>query len=724
MSTDRVAEDGSEEPTLYDRLGGATGIEGCVRDFYERVLADDQLAGFFESVDMEEQAKQLGRYLAQAVGGPREYRGRGMRAAHRELGVGEADFGRTVEHLQAALDAANVPSKEREELIARLAPLAKEVIDPRGGGVVQSDGEEERVMESAKNDNQVARLASMVEAVPVNVMYADAETLEIEYLNAASIETLKIIEEHLPIQADQIIGTCIDTFHADPAVQRRILSNPANLPHRAVIDVGPEKLDLLVSAVHDDGGAFVGVMATWEIVTQKLETENEVARVRNMMENAPFNVMYANVETFTIDYLNPSSIKTLKGIEEHLPVRVEDLQGVSIDSFHADPAVQRRILSDPSNLPHDTVIGVGPEKLSLLVSAIHDGNGKYVGAMATWDVITERLRLEEEQRESQEREREQARELEEKVGALLETVGKAAEGDLTVEIPVRGEDPVGKVGEGFAALLAELRSSMASIGGHSETLAAASEELTAVSQQMSANAEETSAQAESVSSASDIVSQNIQTVSAGAEQMNASIREISTNATDAVKVASSAVEVAQGASETVQKLGESSTEIGKVIKVITSIAQQTNLLALNATIEAARAGEAGKGFAVVANEVKELAKETAKATEDIGRKIEAIQADTGGAVDAIAEITTVINQINETQTTIASAVEEQTATTNEIGRNVTEAAKGAAEIAETISGVATAATSTTEGASDTQRSSTELASMASELKKSIEKFTY
>ena len=106
-------------------------------------------------------------------------------------------------------------------------------------------------------------------------------------------------------------------------------------------DLMNEKLDLLVSAVHDDGGTFVGVMATWDIVTQKLETENEVARVRNMMENAPFNVMYANVETFTIDYLNPSSIKTLKGIEEHLPVRVDDLQGVAIDSFHADPAVQR-----------------------------------------------------------------------------------------------------------------------------------------------------------------------------------------------------------------------------------------------------------------------------------------------------------------------------------------------------------------------------------------------
>ncbi|MFA7323882.1 MAG: methyl-accepting chemotaxis protein, partial [Candidatus Nanopelagicales bacterium] len=169
---------------------------------------------------------------------------------------------------------------------------------------------------------------------------------------------------------------------------------------------------------------------------------------------------------------------------------------------------------------------------------------------------------------------------------------------------------------------------------------------------------------------------------------------------------------------------DSSVEIGKVIKVITSIAQQTNLLALNATIEAARAGEAGKGFAVVANEVKELAKETARATEDISHKIEAIQTDTTSAVEAIGEISTVINQISDIQNTIASAVEEQTATTNEIARNVSSAASGSQDISASISTVADAAQSTRQGAEDSQRAAVELATMAAELQRLLGQFQY
>jgi methyl-accepting chemotaxis protein len=298
-----------------------------------------------------------------------------------------------------------------------------------------------------------------------------------------------------------------------------------------------------------------------------------------------------------------------------------------------------------------------------------------------------------------------------------------ASGDLTRDdLKVRSQDELGDLTTAINKMSGSLKRMIMAITENSLHVSTASEELSSTSQQITANSEETSAQAKVVSDATAQVSQNLQTVATGAEEMGASIKEIAKNASEAAKIATSAVRVAETTTATVSKLGESSSEIGQVIKVITSIAQQTNLLALNATIEAARAGEGGKGFAVVANEVKELAKETAKATEDISRKIEAIQTDTKAAVDAIASISEVINQVNGISNTIATAVEEQNATTNEMARNVSEAAHGSGEITSNIAGVAQAAESTSRGASDTQKAAQQLVETSAELRRLVEQF--
>lgn len=315
-----------------------------------------------------------------------------------------------------------------------------------------------------------------------------------------------------------------------------------------------------------------------------------------------------------------------------------------------------------------------------------------------------------------------AEELKRKVDSILIVVSAAAQGDLTRNITVSGNDAIGQMGEGLSGFLKDLRGSMSKLAQNSQALSSSAEELSATSQEMSSNAEETSAQANVVSAGAEQVNSNLQTVASGTEEMSVTIKDIAKNATEAARVATTAVKVAEDTNQIVSKLGDSSTEIGQVIKVITSIAQQTNLLALNATIEAARAGEAGKGFAVVANEVKELAKQTAKATEDISSKIEAIQSDTKNAVNAIQQISGIIKQVNDISNTIATAVEEQNATTNEMARNVSEAARGSGEISKNIGGVADAAKSTTQGANDSLKAAQSLAQMSTELRELVQRF--
>lgn len=510
-------------------------------------------------------------------------------------------------------------------------------------------------------------MSGAFENLGTSIFLADRD-LKLIYMNQRARSVLLEMEADLlaafRLRVEDLIGQSLDVFHGSRAAQIRSKLNDArNLPIRSNIKIGERTLDLNVNSVLKPSGEFVALVVNWEDISQAKKTSDEVERMRQMVENAPINMIRAST-SFVIEYMNQSSINTLRKLEHLLPIKVDQIIGQSIDIFHKHPEHQRKLLADPKNLPHRAKIRLGPETLDLLVSAMVDDKGKYLGPMVTWDVITAQVAAEKTK----------------------------------------------------ADILDQLTLTASSILDNSNS-------LNNISQQMTGNAEETAAQAGIVSAASEEVSKNVEVVSTGAQQMLTSIREISKSANEAARVAKNAVGVAESTTDTISKLGESSVEIGKVIKVITTIAQQTNLLALNATIEAARAGEAGKGFAVVANEVKELAKETAKATEEIGLKIETIQGATRSAVTAIAEVSGIINQINDISNVIAAAVEEQTATTNEIGRNVAQAAQGTNEIARNISGVAQAARNTSSGAADMQQTVASLSRVSSELDALIAKST-
>jgi methyl-accepting chemotaxis protein len=306
--------------------------------------------------------------------------------------------------------------------------------------------------------------------------------------------------------------------------------------------------------------------------------------------------------------------------------------------------------------------------------------------------------------------------------AAVAALRRVAQRDYTVDVPVRGRDEIAQMSEALNNAVGDIRTAIRTIADSASSLTEASERLTVISLDVDSSSEQTSGQAGSVSDSSILVTERVREAAQGAEQMTAAIREISGNTTTVAQIAMGAVTTAQQTTDAMSKLSTSTDEIGNVIKLITSIAEQTNLLALNATIEAARAGESGKGFAVVASEVKDLAQSTARATEDIGKRILAIQDDTSNAIGAIGRITNVINEINEYQASIAGAVEEQTATTNELSRLFDDAAHGAQAINQSIERVAATAAQTAGGATSTREAAADLTALAASLNTVVRRF--
>lgn len=518
-------------------------------------------------------------------------------------------------------------------------------------------------------------------------------------------------------------GLDLAAVHGEPAGMREALADPARLPYEHKVKLDGTVYKCVVTALQDGTGAPAGFASAWEDQTKRHRIEIELGRVMSMIESCPTHIICADPD-LTIQYVNPAGRRSLQALSQVLPIKDGEVTGKSLAAFFDPPADVGRKLQDPGNLPYRARVCFEGETLEFLVTATYDHQQNYIGPMLTWEVLTARLAADRTIQETRDREQREAAELRARVDTILAAVHAAASGNLTHDIPVLGSDAIGQLGVELGRFFRDLRQSIGKIAGHADTLAAASEELSAVNKSVTVSAGNTSAEARVVSAATDEVTRNIQTAAIGTEEMGASIHEISRNAADAARVAGEAVQLAERTNGMMSQLDSSSQQIGKVLKLITSIAQQTNLLALNATIEAARAGEAGKGFAVVAKEVKDLAKETAHATEEIGQRIETIQSDTARALGAIREIGAIITRIHEIQTVIAGAVEEQTATTNEMARNIADAARGSGEISQTIATVARDAEATSESTNSSEKATGELAAMAADLRRLVNRFTH
>ena len=390
-------------------------------------------------------------------------------------------------------------------------------------------------------------------------------------------------------------------------------------------------------------------------------TAEEAFKLRQMVDEMPINVMVADPENdFRISYANKTSLATLKLVETHLAVPVDKVVGSPFDVFHKDPSRQRQLLKSPERLPYSARIKVGPETFQLKVSAIRDREGKYIGPMITWTLVTHIERL--------------ADNFERDVLSVVDVVGKSAK------------------------------------------------EINASATTLQQTARQSSLQATTISGAAEQASGNVQTVAAAAEELSASFAEISSKVQNASAIASSAATEATEMNKRMSMLAASAQGIGEVADLINTIAGQTNLLALNATIEASRAGEAGRGFAVVAVEVKALAEQTASATEKIRSSIDAIQRSSGEAGSAIGRISEIIESINSIQNAVAAAVDEQQSATSEIARSVTDASVGTSEVSANMAGMTSASDLTGRSADDLARSSSLLADQSEKLLQQVSGF--
>jgi methyl-accepting chemotaxis protein len=456
-----------------------------------------------------------------------------------------------------------------------------------------------------------------------------------------------------------------------------------------------------------------------EVMKRKELQHLDTVRIKEALDLASSPVILADADN-RVSYANDSALALFETMKTCLHAscplfEAKPLIGLTLTQLHPEP---QRLIQQLNNL--DSSLSDELEVSDLLLKVVitpitsNKANANY-GVIVEWEDISHQRDHDLKIKEQAAIEREKLTNLRTRLDQLLATVDAASAGDLSKELNITGDDAVGVMAKSLGNFFTHLRSSLSTIGSHANSMNLEADSLNSASEKLGKSSEFTSTQATTASRGAEDISKAVNDVASASEQMSVAISEIADHASNAAKVGKTAVQLAGSTDQSVRQLAESSSQIGQVIRVITTIAEQTNLLALNATIEAARAGEAGKGFAVVANEVKELANQTAKATEDIERMIASIQTDTKTSMSETTQIVETVDQINSIQTTIADAVKQQMSTTQEISRSAQAAAAGCSDVANNINQTAKNASDAKLSVDQSRKTIDGLAAMATEL---------
>jgi methyl-accepting chemotaxis protein len=554
-----------------------------------------------------------------------------------------------------------------------------------------------RYLAQAKIRAEATRDQSALNAAATNVLMADKD-FNLIYANRKSLDTLRQLEPVLQkifgIRVDQMIGMNIDRLHKDPSHQRRLVSQLGDRLHQTTIRLGDELLDLSVSALQDEKGSFSGAVVNWELVTKARRQEFEAKRAQDSVDVVGTNVLISDAD-FRIVYGNKKSLDTLRKLEplliEKFGVRFDQIIGINMDRFHRDPAHQRRVLTSLRDRSHTAEFPLGNEILSLTASGLFDSKGNFSGAIVNWELVTQQRMMEGEVKRKAQAEAAAATELRDRVNGLLALVNQAANGDLTVHVEAKGEDPLSQLTMGVGRMIKDLRNIIVQVKDGAE--------------QFTQNAGTISQTSSNLSESSQTNAATVEEMTASVGQLGESIKLIAQNAGSANSLASETSARAAVGGDAVQRsvaamkeISKSSEQIGEIIQVISEIASQTNLLALNAAIEAARAGEHGLGFAVVADEVRKLAERSSEAAKQITTLIRESTQRVGEGTKLSEETGTALKQIIEgVQRTadsiaqIATATDEQSATAQEVTRaiqNVAQLTEGNSGRAEEMAGSA------------------------------------